>query len=342
MLKPFEGFPSLETHHCITGSLRHIYEYHGYPIHEDLLLGLGSGVGFLYWHQKGTGPFYGGRANFERPGVEGLERTVGRRTGVRVESHRTGSARKASKALLEMLSAGQPVMIMVDMGFLPYLDLPEGYHFGAHAVVVAGYDPQTRDVLIADRDAALHRVSWQDLAKARGSTFKPFPPQHQWYSFDFHNKRPPAAQEVREAIREVSQGMLEPPISNFGVKGIRTAAKRTLKWPQQMDGERLRWTCFNIFVFIDFSGGTGGGLFRYMYGRFLKEAADIHSEPRLAQLGEDMRQIGDRWQEVAHIFRRAAKAPDPAGLLPQATLRMEEIANQEQAVWQALREVVGE
>ncbi len=340
MLKPFEGFPSLETQHCITGSLRHIYEHYGYPISEDLLLGLGSGVGFLYWHQKGTDPFYGGRANFERPGVEGLEKTVGRRTGVRVESHRTGSARKASKALLEMLSAGRPVMVKVDMGFLPYLDLPEGYHFGAHAVVVAGYDPQSRDVLIADRDAVLHRVVWQDLAKARGSTFKPFPPQHQWYSFDFSAKRPFSAGEVRDAIREVVQGMLQPPIGNFGVKGIHTAVKRTLNWPQQMDEERLRWTCFNIFIFIDFSGGTGGGLFRYMYGRFLKEAAEISGEPRLSQLGEEMRRIGDRWQEVAHIFKQASKASDPAELLPEATLRMEGIADQEQVVWQGLRQVV--
>ena len=181
MLKPLDGFQALATHHCITGSMRHIYEFHHYPISEEMLLGLGSGVGFLYWHQKGTDPFYGGRANVERPGVEGLEKTVGRRTGVRVESQRTSSARKAERALLELLDAEEPVMIMLNMGFLPYLDLPEGYHFGAHAVVVAGYDPQTQDVLIADRDGELHAVSWQDLGRARGSRFKPFPPQHCWY-----------------------------------------------------------------------------------------------------------------------------------------------------------------
>ena len=44
MLKPFEGFQSLQTHHCITGSLRHIYEHHGYPISScsQALLGRGS------------------------------------------------------------------------------------------------------------------------------------------------------------------------------------------------------------------------------------------------------------------------------------------------------------
>ncbi len=340
MLKPLQGFQSLETHHCVTGSMRHIYEFHGYPISEDLLLGLGAGVGFIYWHQKGIDPFYGGRANFDRPGVEGLEKTVGRRTGVQVEIFRTKSARKAEKALLEMLTAGKPVMIHVDMGFLPYFDLPEDYHFGQHVVVVAGYDRKAKQVLIADRDAALHPMSLQDLAKARGSTFKPFPPLHTWYTFDFSTKRPPTAEEVRHAIREASKGMLEPPIHNLGVKGIRTAVKRTLKWPQQMDEERLRWTCFNIFIFIDATGGTGGGIFRYMYGRFLKTAAEITGEPRLDEVGDQMHEIGDRWQEVAEIFKEAYEAPDPAALLPDATSRMKAIADREQAAWEGLSQIV--
>ncbi|MEW6092990.1 MAG: BtrH N-terminal domain-containing protein, partial [Chloroflexota bacterium] len=90
-LNPLQGFQPLKTHHCVTGSIRNVYEFHGYPISEDLLLGLGAGVGFVYWHMKGTLPFYGGRANVGRPGEEGLEKTAGRRTGVRVESFQTGS-----------------------------------------------------------------------------------------------------------------------------------------------------------------------------------------------------------------------------------------------------------
>ena len=137
-LNPLQGFRSLETYHCVTGSMCHIYEFHKHPVSEELLLGLGAGVSFIYWHVKGTTPFYGGRGNMERPGQEGLEVTAGKRLGVLTQYFRTSSARKAEKALLEMLGAGEPVMLELDMGFLPYLHLPEGYHFGAHAVVVAG------------------------------------------------------------------------------------------------------------------------------------------------------------------------------------------------------------
>jgi len=339
-LQPLPGFKSLTTHHCVTGSMRHIYEFHDYPISEDLLLGLGAGVGFVYWHMKGQPPFYGGRANTGRLGEEGLEKTAGRRTGVRVESFHTSSARKAEKALLEMLDAGEPVMIYVDMGFLPYFDLPEGYHFGGHAVVVCGYDPEIRQVLIADRDEELHPVSLEDLEKARGSTFKPFPPRHKWYTFDFSDKRPPQPREIQQAIREVATGMLEPPITNLGVKGIRKAAQRTLKWPEIMDEEQLRYACFNVFVFIDAVGGTGGGIFRYMYSRFLREAAEIAGDDRLLPVADEFQRIGDKWQVVAGMFKSASQADDPAARLPAISPLLLELADLEKAAWSRLYEVV--
>ena len=259
MLLPFPDFATYPTQHCVTGSMKHVYDYHGFPISEDLLLGLGRGLGFTYFHIKGADPFYGGRANVGRPGEEGLEKTAAWRTGVAVESHATSSARAAKATLLELLEADEPVLVYLDMGFLPYFGLPAEYHFGGHVVVVAGYDPDTMRVLVADRDQDLHPVGWEALEKARGSQYKPFPPRHTWYTFDFAAARPPSAAEVRESIGEVCRGMLTPPIANFGVKGIRKAIRETAKWPQVLDTDALRRTCFNVAMFIDRRGGTGGG-----------------------------------------------------------------------------------
>lgn len=130
MSKILHKLQEMSTLHCVTGSMRRVYDFHDFPISEEMLLGLGAGVGFVYWHMKGTTPFLGGRANVGRADEEGLERTAGRRTGVAVEVLKSSSSAKAEKALIEELAKG-PVMIHVDMGFLPYLGLPEGYHFGA-------------------------------------------------------------------------------------------------------------------------------------------------------------------------------------------------------------------
>jgi hypothetical protein len=339
-LHHFTGFETYPTHHCVTGSLKHIYDFHGYPISEDLLLGLGRGIGFVYFHIKGIDPFYGGRANHERPGEEGLERTIGRRTGVTIESHTTSSARKAQQGLRDMLTRGEPACVYLDMGFLPYFDFPDEYHFGGHTVVVAGHDPDTDEVLVADRDPHLHPVGWDALEEARGSKFKPFPPQHRWYSLDFSGARPPAAGDVKEAISEACHQMLEPPIANLGVNGIRKAITETRKWPKLLDGEALRRTCFNVALFIDHRGGTGGGIFRYMYARFLEEASTIADEPQLADLAPKLTGIGDRWEHVARAFSQAAEADNPAALLEDVTAPMTEIADLEQEFWETLATTV--
>lgn len=337
-LEAFPGFTSYETQHCITGSMRHLYSFNHYPISEDMLLGLGAGVGFIYWHMKGSDPFCGGRANVGRSGEEGLEITAGRRTGVKVEVHQTSSAKKAETLLVETLLNQTPIMLYVDMGLLPYFDFPEEYHFGMHSVVVAGYDPDSRHVLIADRDG-LHPVPLDALTKARSSKYKPFPPNNRWCAFDFTDKRPLQPAEIWMAIREVSTGMLHPPIANLGAKGIHTAAKRIHEWPKMMNEAELRHACFNGYIMIDAKGGTGGGLFRYMYARFLNEAAAITGETQLTALGEQMHTNGDRWQEIAALFKQAAEEPDPLPLLRTITGQLDGLADCEQQVWEQLAEI---
>ncbi len=341
-LIPLQGFEHFTTHHCVTGSLRHIYHFNGYPISEEMLLGLGSGIGFIYWHMKGMQPFLGGRANAGRPGEEGLERAVGRCTGVRVEIKRSGSADRAEKLMLEHLLAGQPVMILLDMGFLPYFDFGgEQYHFGYHAVVVCGCDPESGSVLLADRDEALHPVSLEALKQARSSTYQPFPPQNTWYEFEF-SKRPRQAEptEIFQAMAQCTRSMLTPPITNLGIKGIRKAAQRIREWPRILAAKELCDTCINTAIMIDARGGTGGGLFRYMYARFLLEAADLVNQPDLKDVAQHMYAAGDGWQEAAGLFEQAYHASNPGDMLEKICHLLPLIADQEELAWCSLHDII--
>lgn len=335
-VRPFPEFRAFPTRHCVTGSLRHVYQMMGRDVSEELLLGLGAGAGFVYWQQKGQPPFLGGRANVGRPGEEGLERLAGRRTGVAVTAESTSSARKAQAHLVAGLSAGIPAMVQVDMGLLPYFDFPPEYHFGGHVIVVVGFDPQTSTVLVGDRDLATHPVSLAALAAARGSTFQPFPARHRSWTFDFASQRPPQPDEVRVAIGEAATGMLRPPISNLGVPGIRKAARLVPGWPARLEAAVLRQACRNGYIMIDAIGGTGGGLFRYMYADFLNEAAAITGDRMLAEIGTQLRWAGDRWQDVATLFDKAAREADPADVLTEISAVLAIIADAEQGVWSAL------
>jgi hypothetical protein len=135
--------------------------------------------------------------------------------------------------------------------------------------------------------------------------------------------------------------MLEPPISNLGIRGIRKASQCVGQWPNLMKTEVLRRACFNAFVFIDATGGTGGGLFRFMYSRFLQEASAITREKRLSDLSEQMRQLGDDWQRIAATFRQAYEASARAQHLIHCSALLRAVAERENGVWKRLQELAG-
>jgi hypothetical protein len=225
------------------------------------------------------------------------------------------------------------------MGFLPYFDFGgEEYHFGGHVVVVCGYDAETDRVLIADREGEPQPVPMADLEKARGSTYKPFPPKNRWYTFDFGHKRQPSADEVRQAIAEQADPMLNPPIRNIGVKGIRKAAQMVPKWGDAMDADELRMALFNAYIFISAEGGTGGGCFRYMFSRFLREAARIAEEPLLEESAGKFQHIGDQWEDLGEWFLKTSEATDAASILRECVAPLKTLADLEEAAWAQLRE----
>jgi hypothetical protein len=337
-----KGFLPLQTHHCVTGSMRNMYEFNRYPILEEVLFGIGSGIGFGYLEIKGAIPFLGGRGNVGRPGEDGLEISAAKRTGVDAHRYTTTSAKKAESRLIEMLATGSPVMLYVDMGFLPYFHLPPDTHFGAHMIVIAGYDPKTAQVLIADRDGLLHPVSLSVLAQARCSKFKPFPPKNAWFELDFSHSHALKAEDVKQAILEASEKMVNPPIASLGVKGIYKAARRVPVWHEILDINSLRLAALNGFIYIDATGGTGGGLFRYMYSRFLHEAVSYTGIDPLEEISLQFKNIGDRWQEVALSFKEVVQSEKPMDLLKEIGTKLLTIADLEKTAWGQLYNLIRE
>lgn len=338
-----EGFRHFATMHCVTGSMRHVFAWGGRERSEELLLGLGEGVGFAYFRFKGQTPFLGGRAQ-PKPSMEELACA---RLGARVERKLSSSDAAAERSLIAELDAGRPVMLQVDMGLLPYFDFGgQEYHFGGHVIVACGRDEESGEILIADRDGPLHKVRTPDLAAARGSRYKPFPPGRAWWRFDFSASREPRRDELIAAIAAQAKGMLEPPIANIGVKGIRKAAAECLKWPELIGESALAETLFNLYIFVSAAGGTGGGCFRYMFSRFLSEAAELGASAAFLALAPDFASMGGAWEETGELCREASEgsgmdAKAAAAILPELSRRLERIAGLEESGWAALGRALG-
>jgi hypothetical protein len=340
VIKPFSNCPALDGYHCQTNSLAKIFHHYGHPLSEDMILGLGAGMGFIYWKMKmdsGTYVFIGGRGNNKN-----FFSDLGKRTGVEISTLSTMSAGKAEASLLEKLAKEEPVMMFEDMGLLPWFELPEGYHFGGHTFVVCGFDGKNT-VLASDMEQKTtglkkgfyHKIMLEQLCKARGSTHKPFPPKNTYLEFDFGKYRGPRSEDLISALKQMVESQLNPPIKNLGVKGIRYTANEILKWPQMFVEKELRMNLFNLYIYIEI-GATGGGCFRYMYSRFLKETANIVGNKALDEASTMFDLAGRKFTEIGLMFENAEEMQDTNERLSAASETFFEIADLEENAYNLL------
>ena len=343
-IKPFKNCPVLDGYHCQTNSLAKIYHFHGHPLSEDMLLGLGAGIGFIYWHQKGAYPFVGSSRGNNRDFFD----DIGKRTSVKIKVISTASEKKAEEALLKKLLLKEPVMVFGDMGYLPWFDFPPDYHFGGHAFLICGYDGDTA-VLVSDMDPKTSgpkkgfysTISLEQLRKARNSKYKPFPPKNTYLEFDFKDCKLPGKAEVYSAIRQNMMELLNPPISNLGVKGIRRTAKEIGRWRDLFDEKELRFNLFSLYIFIEI-GGTGGGSFRYMYSRFLKEAAGITGNDKLFRAAEMVNESGKIFTRIGLMFEDAENVTDLDDRIKTAQGLFLEAADSEEAAFNYILKNISE
>ncbi|MGA2570359.1 MAG: BtrH N-terminal domain-containing protein [Terracidiphilus sp.] len=343
-INPFPNCPALDGCHCITASLAKIYRHAGHPLSEEMLLGLGAGMGFIYWQMKmggGVFVFVGGRSNDKN-----FYTDLGARTGVAIRGICTSSAKKAEAELLSELAQRRPVMLGGDMAYLPWFNLPKDYHFGGHAFVVCGYDGQ-RTLLASDIDPKMSGVkkgvygtiTLDQLARARSSTFKPFPPKNVRFAFDFSGFREPGRKQIAASIAQTVEAHIHPPIKNFGIAGLRHAAKVLPQWPKLFkSGHDLRMNLFNLFVMIEI-GGTGGGCFRPMYARFLEQAAPLLATKTLESAARLFHESGTKFTQIALLFKDAGKMKAVDEKILAASRLFTEIAGIEERACRLLRNV---
>ena len=343
-IKPFNDFLALDGYHCQTNSLAKIFHYNNHPISEDMLLGLGAGMGFIYWKMKigtSTYVFIGGRGN-----NKDFFNDIGKRTGVRINAISTSSTKKAEISLLETLEEKRPVMVFGDMGFLPWFKLPKDYHFGGHTFVICGYDGG-KTVLASDMDneasglkkGYYYPINLEQLSKARNSTYKPFPPKNTYFEFNFSDYHSPSKDDIYSSIKQTIDSQLNPPIKNLGVKGIKHASKEIVKWPTIFNDFELRMNLFSLYIFIEI-GGTGGGCFRYMYSRFLKESTEITENKGLITISDKFNQAGKMFTKIGLLFKDAEKANDLSERINNASILFRQIAELEEETYIELSKII--
>ena len=352
-----KGFVHRPGVHCISSSLRDVFEFQGHKFSEEMVFGLDCGLGFAYWPMKRAVPpiFVGGR------GSRGIE-DVCRILGIKWERKITTSTKKAWQAVKELVDNDVPVMLQADMFYLDYFGGETG-HFGGHMIVLAGYDEKRGEAYVTDvrnekieakrREDGLFVTSLESLAEARSSKYKPFPPRNAWFTFAFPRESIPLKEAIKTAIKSNADSFLNPPIKNLGVKGIKHFAKQVIKWPDTIRGTihgpiqfkteitMLKLNLILAYAFIE-EAGTGGGFFRRIYSRFLGEAGHILRARVLRKASNLMMKSADIWTEIANILLAASETQQDKvkDILVKAQPKITECAEIEEKTFKLLASAI--
>lgn len=302
-------FKPMGGKHCITNALKQMFEYYQIPMTEAMLFGMGTALGFAYVNLAHS-PMISGRS---KP-IE-FEQKLAERLQIEINCRQPKNAATGFAKAKKLLQQNQPVMVYVDMPYMKYLGMNSASHFGGHAVVLFGYDDERQIFYVSDRDHSnfpirtpkgtiandYHLVSYQEMENARSSNFRPFPANNKYLTFDFSSYKAPTAETITAAINETCETMLRTPAKLLGIDGITKFSREIIKW-RTFEQRKLKTAGITNYFQISKDGGTGGGIFRKMYGEFLLEAEPILSKEELGEIGRQFINIAEAWDQLAELF----------------------------------------
>lgn len=346
MKKVIDKFIPQGGKHCITNSLKQIFSYYGYPMSEEMIFGIASGLSFLYINQANS-PMINGRTK-----VFEFEKKLAERLNITIKCKTSKDYTRVLGITKKMIDTDNPVLIYTDMPYLSYLGMDPRSHFGGHAVVLFGYDELTQKFWLSDRDnhdypiqvpkgqinQDYHLVDYNEIEKARSSSYRPFPANNKFLIFDFKGYKEIDKAVIQSAINETCENMLNPPAQLLGINGIKKFSKEILKW-KQFNINKLKVAGVTNYFQINKDGGTGGGVFRKMYGEFLIEAAPLMNNQSLFTLGEKFIDIASKWDNIADDMWQLSLTAN-ISLLEKMSTSILKIYQEEKDLYIALKETI--
>ncbi|MGW5059664.1 BtrH N-terminal domain-containing protein [Streptomyces sp. NPDC004096] len=282
--------------HCETAALHKVLAHHGTEVSEPLLFGVAGGISFMHMPKGPEGrAFVGGRngpfPDFTRRMAEGV--------GLRLEVVLPADPLTAWEQVRGQLALGSPVIVYGDLFHLPYYQATR--HFGAHAFVILGHDPDAKTVTVSDRCIAPRTLFLDELAAARGSEHPPFPPRHAWLRADWAVAREPSADDIRHGVRASCTAMRHPVVPTFGLRGLAAYGAGLDHLVRRSPADDVVAALCGAYVDFELAG-TGGCGFRVMFADFLTEAAERTADPALERALPLARGAVDAWHEFLALL----------------------------------------
>ena len=294
--------------HCENGAISTMLRYEGVNLSEPMIFGLASGLFFTHLpFVKMSGMPVTSFRTF--PGV--LFKRVTKILGIKTAGGRYLNQEHAMRDMDRvLLEYGKPVGCVVGMYYLPYMPIEYRFHFNGHNICIVGKDEQTEEYSVIDANATqMVTISRKDLEKVRFAKGGTYPLMGQMYWIKAMPKQMPDLKPlIIKSIQKTCRNMVSQPrfIPYVGANGILDLSKSIRKWEAKWGKRRAKLNLAQVIRMLE-EIGTGGAGFRFMYGAFLQEAADVTGIDKFNEFSKRITDIGDMWRTFAYKASRIYK-----------------------------------
>lgn len=297
--------------HCEDGVISALLRANGIELSEPMIFGLASGIFFTHlpFIKMGGMPVTSFRTF---PGV--LFHRIMKALNIKSETQRFFNKKHSMEALDDvLLHLKKPVGCVVGMYYLPYAPIEYRFHFNGHNICIIGKDEEKDLYTVLDSNATEKvTISGKDLLKVRFPKGGVYPLMGQMYWIkSVPQQLPKLPPLILKAIHKACCNMAFQPkfIPYVGCNGIITLSKRIRTWETTMGARRAKLNLAQV-IRMQEEIGTGGAGFRFVYGAFLQEAADLTGIEELNDFSKRITVIGDMWREFAYKAARIYKRRD--------------------------------
>ncbi len=286
--------------------------YLGYDIDEPLICGGGGIIDFAF-HESAF-PFIGTKNErmaevfFEGVGIEWSGKI------------NTGS-KKSWKLIKEKLEEGLPVILRVDVRYLPYrFGGKHGSRFssyGMHYVTIFGLDFEKRKAFISDVGYTnLLEISFDDIDKARYSFTQAFPPYGEFYwierekkDFNLNLKR-----LLTNSFKAIIKNYEKPKKQDltdlrkfYGIEGLENLSKEIVNIEKLVTGVFLPSVFYGFWYYLE-KLETKGSANRQIFKEFLVDINKKVKDRRIENMIVQLSLCIDNWKTLSAEFYSISKS----------------------------------
>ncbi len=305
MMKYVSNISHAMGSHCSSTLMSDILRKYNIDLSEEMCFGIGAGLGFLY--RKCWSPSYYmilGRGH-------DIEEKIGQNLGFFTDINISYNDNTAWWEVKKLIDSDRPVLLDVDAALLPYMksrfDLFDYVRYGGHKACLVGYDDAAKEVALVDYAwQSVQRVSYEELALARNSDSGEFPSANMWISFYLPRKIFSIEEAVFRGIGYNIHTMKHPVTTQTGIRGMEKFLRQVPYWTIEKGEEHVKKNAYIAYMMLE-TVGTGGGNFRKLYARFLKEAGNLLGIDDLINMSDVYFESAHNWSMIAKLLKMSSE-----------------------------------